>query len=229
MRTFVASALCLTSFSAIASADLHYNPALGTTPTAQGWQYTGPGAEIGSVSGNIFSYGPTATANVHIWNYLLPSAMDFSTQSWAIEADIRLTDTFFGNNSGFRRGGFVLFLQDDLGRSITADIGSAALGLRNDNTGLSDPSMAFDLSSAFHVVRLEATPAGGRLLIDGVEQMTLDFGTVPATRAASWGESSTLAYTGLTEVRSASVTIIPAPTSLALLTLAGLATRRRRN
>jgi hypothetical protein len=226
MRSSVVSVACLAGLSTAASASLNYSPALGTMPTAQGWQYHGPAAEIGTVSGGTFSYGPTATANVHYWDYAYASTMDFSTQDWAIETRVRLTDTFFGNNSGFRRGGFVLFLQDDFGRSITADIGSAALGLRNDNTGLSDPSMAFDLSSAFHTIRLEADAAGGRLLIDGATQMTLAFGSVPATRAASWGESSTLAYTGLTEIGY--VNIIPAPASLVLLGAAGLSLRRRR-
>lgn len=208
------------------AAVLEYQPGLGTMPSAQGWTYNGAGSEIGAVSAGQFNYGPTATAAIHFWNFA-PGPMDFSTQTWSIEARVRLTDTFFGNNSGFRRGGFVLMLEDDFGRGIVADIGSAALGLRNNNTGLSDPSMAFDLSSAFHVVRLEAGPTGGRLLIDGMNQLNLGFGSLGSVAGAiNWGESSILAYTGLTEIGY--VSVVPAPGALAIAPLGALVMMRRR-
>lgn len=218
-----ASALTATS----AGADvIAYQPSQGTLPSAQGWTYLGDGSEIGAVAGGVLTYGPTATAAVHTWDYEHASTVDFSTQTWTMQARVRLTDTFLGNNSGFRRGGFVLSLEDDFGRGIIAELGDAGISLRNDNNGLSDPILAMDMATEFRTVTLEAGPLGARLLVDGVEQLTSAFGSLNSSQSIYWGEGSILAYTGLTEVSSAR--IVPAPASTVLVALGTLTALRRR-
>lgn len=209
------SSLCATAVPvAIATAGVvEYHPGLGSLPSAQGWTYSGDGAEGGTVGSSLLTYGPTSNSQLIYWDYDHATSVDFSTDTWAMEARIRLTNTSFGNVSGFRRGGFVMALHDDLGRGIVADLGSNHVSLRNDNNGTSDPVASQDLASVFRTVRLEAGPSGARLLVDGAEVLTHTFGNL-ATPTASWGEGSILGSTEKTEV--ASVTLVPAPGVLAL-------------
>src|SRR5262245_56280185 len=84
-----------------------YNPGLGTLPQAQGWTFAGNASPGLSVAGGILQYGPTTQAGTTYWNAAPPNgAVDFSTTTWSITVDVRLTNTTYGNVSGFRRGGF---------------------------------------------------------------------------------------------------------------------------
>ncbi|HYF15331.1 MAG TPA: hypothetical protein VD971_09700 [Phycisphaerales bacterium] len=206
---------------------LTYDPSLGTLPHAQGWTFDGTFNAPMSVSGGQLTYGPTTTGGTTHWAHNPTDALDFSTQTAFIQTEVRLTGAQFGNFSGFRRGGFSMFLEDDFGRWIIADFGDNAISLGNDNTRLGDPSAAFDLTTGFHVLRLEAGPTGGRLLVDGVEMLTLALGSGQSGGArGTWGEQTTLARATMTEVRGAM--FIPAPGG-AVVALAGvLAVGRRR-
>lgn len=206
---------------------LTYNPSLGTLPQSQGWSSLGTYNAPMAVSGGQLTYGPTTVGGTTFWGHAPTDTINFATETIFIEARIRLTGADFGNFSGFRRGGFSLYLEDDAGRWIIADLGDNRLSLGNDNTRLSDPVATFNLTTEFHTVRLEAGPAGGRLLVDGVPQMTLALGTGAAGGAqGSWGEATTLANANLIEVQHA--TFIPAPGSLALAGICSLAVARRR-
>lgn len=206
---------------------LTYNAGLGTLPTDQGWDFGGDTAAGAAVSGGILSYGPTSFAGLTYWSHTPePIAMDFSADTYTLSADLRLTDSTFGNVSGFRRAGFNLYLSDASGNWVIAELGSSTIGLRNDNNGLSDPAASVTLDDAFHLVTLEAGPSGARLLVDGVEKLTIAFGTGVAPNSAHWGESSILAGATLTEIRG--VTLVPAPTGAAAFLLVGLLNARRR-
>lgn len=88
--------------------------------------------------------------------------------------------------------------------------------------------MVFNMTDAFHTLRLEAGPAGGRLLVDGVPLLTLGLGSGQTPGATGrWGEATQLANANQIEVRR--VEMVPTPGALALMGLGGLvATRRRR-
>jgi hypothetical protein len=222
-------ALSVVSLSALAHAQPRtYNPVLGTPPEAQGWTndstYTAPT----SVAGGQLTYGPTSVAGLTSWSYAPALAIDFSTATAFIEAELRLTGTGFGNVSGFRRGGFSLYLQDSTGRYIIADLGDSNISLGNDNNRLSDPVAAFDLSSAFHTVRLEAGPAGARLYVDGMLQLSDSLGTgASALTSTAWGDQTILLSSTQTEIRS--VVFVPSPAAALPLTAFAIGARRRRS
>jgi hypothetical protein len=97
----------------------------------------------------------------------------------------------------------------------------------NDDFRTSDPVANLDMTSAFRTVRLEAGPAGGRLLVDGNLVLSLALGTGRAGTAQGWwGDGTILANANQTEVRN--VTFIPAPSALALAGIAAMGIRRQR-
>jgi len=201
-------AICGLASVALGATIASYDASLGTFPTSQGWTQAGTIAPPSSVSGDVLSYGPTTTNGTYYWLVNRSSGTeDFATGTWSITVDLRLTGATFGNVSGFRRGGFVVFLADDAGRWIVADLGDSFVSLRNDDVGTSDPQASFNLTGAFHLVTLEAGPTGGRLLVDNVEQLTLPLGTGQSTPTlAYFGEVSILASAELTEIRSVVLT-----------------------
>lgn len=207
---------------------LVYNPALGTLPQAQGWSFLGSYNAPTTVAGGQLTYGPTTFGGTTYWGHNPTDLVDFSSQTVFIEADIRLTGAGFGNVSGFRRGGFSLYLEDDFGRWIIAELGDNHISLGNDNNRTSDPVAVFDLTTDFHVVRLEAGPTGARLLVDGVQQLTLNLGSGgnSGTGTGSWGDTTVLSSANQTEVRRA--VYIPAPGAVALGLATGLIGLRRR-
>lgn len=220
-------ASCAMASPALASV-LTYQPGLGTLPQAQGWTYGGSYNAPASVSGGQLTYGPTTVGGTTFWEHEPTTPITFATQTVFIEATIRLTGSDFGNFSGFRRAGFSLYLSDDAGRWIIADLGSSNISLGNDNNRTGDPAMAMDLATNFRTVRLEAGPSGARLLVDGTQMLTLALGTGAAASASGWwGDGTILANATQTEVRE--VIYIPAPGALAVFALGGLAARRKRS
>lgn len=226
LRNTIAAAGVLAAGAVSQAQPLAYNPTLGTLPQDQGWTNDSTFAATSSVSGGQLTYGPTSFNGVTAWSHSPTQALDFSTGTAFIEAEVRLTGTGFGNVSGFRRGGFSLYLQDAVGRYIIADLGDNNISLGNDNERLSDPVAAFDLTSSFHVVRLEAGPAGARLFVDGLLQLSDSLGAgASASSLATWGDMTILSSSSQTEIRS--VLFVPSPAAglpLAALTLLG---RRR--
>jgi hypothetical protein len=205
-----------------------YNPSLGTLPEAQGWAFSGSYNAPMSVASGTLTYGPTTVSGTTFWEAEQPDALNFNTDSASFEARIRLSGAGFGNFSGFRRGGFSLYLVDDVGRWIIAELGDNTISLGNDNNRTSDPSAAFDLTDDFHTVRLEAGPSGGRLFVDGTLMLSLGLGSGAAAGAAGfWGEATVLTRAIQTEVQS--VIYIPAPGAAGLLLASAIGIRRRRN
>lgn len=203
-----------------------YDPSLGTLPTAQGWNFPGSTLAGSAVSGGILSYGPTTTAGTTYWTHTPASqAMDFTQQTWTLSALVRLDGATFGNVSGFRRGGFNLSLRDDNGLWMHGEFGDSMAGLRNDNNGTSDPTHAVTLDDGFHLLTLEAGPAGGRLFIDGSLRLSLALGTGATGEGAFWGEASTLASAVRTDI--ARVVLTPTPGALALAAVGLLVAARR--
>lgn len=222
------AAAAVACISTIATADfLHYDPSLGTMPQAQGWTFVGSYNAPATVTGGQLTYGPTTVGGTTYWAHDPVTPISFATQTVFIEATIRLTGADFGNFSGFRRAGFTLYLRDDAGRWIVADMGDNRISIGNDDNRTSDPAMVFDLTSDFHTARLEAGPAGGRLLVDGNQMLTLALGSgVSGGATGRWGEGTTLANANLTEVRGA--TYIPAPAAACVAFFAACAAGRRR-
>jgi hypothetical protein len=222
IRSAAFAALALSAHAS--AAILVYDPSLGSLPHAQGWSYDGNSTPAMSVSGGLLHHGPTAYSPTSYWSApLSPGQADFSVDTWSITAIVRISNGTFGNQSGFRRGGFNLHLADAAGRFIHAEMNHASIGLRNDNTGLSDPAFSIDLASDFHTITLQAGPLGGRLFVDNVLLSSLPLGS-GFPQSAHWADSTVLGnYTG----QIARVSLVPAPASLALLALAPLSRRRR--
>jgi hypothetical protein len=227
LRSAVATFAGLVCLASGAQGSLVFDASLGTLPTAQGWSFDGSYNAPMSVSGGQLTMGPTTVNGTTLWNHDLVEPLDFTTQTAHIEATVRLTGAGFGNISGFRRGGFSLYIQDSVGSWIIADVGDGRISMRNDNNGTSDPVMAFDMTDAFHTLRLEAGPSGARLLVDGSQMLTLGMGGGAGGSAGGWwGEGTILAAASQIEVRRAE--IVPAPGAIALMGLGGLAATRRR-
>jgi hypothetical protein len=198
----------LTSASLAANCNWVYQAVLQSLPTAQGWTFEGTTLSNATAATGVLVYGPAGTGARTAWDANVPAgAMDFTKMDWSLEAEVRLTGSTHGNVSGYRRGGFVLVLSDKAGRWIVADIGSSRMGIRNDDLGTSDPQFNFDTSNGFHVIRLIAGPAGGRLFVDGTLRLTLPLGSGLTPNRVNFGDGSTLASATLTEIKR--VELIP--------------------
>lgn len=206
---------------------LTYDPALGTSPSAQGWTSAGSFNAPTTIAAGTMTYGPTTVGGTTYWTYEPSLPLLFSSGTAYVEATVRLSGADFGNFSGFRRGGFSLYLSDDAGQWIIAEFGDNRASLGNDNLRTGDPVATIDFTSAFRTVRLEAGPTGARLLVDGSQILTLSLGTGADLNASTfWGESTILAKANQTEVSWAA--FVPAPGSAALAGLALIAAGRRR-
>lgn len=226
MRLFKAIGVFVAAGAAHASV-LTYDPALGTLPQAQGWTFSGTFNAPMSVSGGTLTYGPTTVGGTTFWRETVAPPMDFATQTFSVTARVKLSGADFGNFSGFRRAGFLLLLQDDFGRWAVAEMGDARLALGNDNNRTSDPSTVIDMATEFRTVTLEAGPSGARVLVDGVQQLTLALGIrTDGSSGVSWGEGTTLANANQTQIQN--VTFIPSPGAAALAGVGALLAMRRR-
>jgi hypothetical protein len=226
-RVAAFAALAMLPSAALAQ-PLTYNPALGTVPSAQGWTFAGSFSAPTTVAAGTLTYGPTTVGGTTYWAHDLTQPLLFSTETAYLEATIRLSGADFGNFSGYRRAGFSLYLRDDAGRWIIADIGDNRASIGNDDFRTGDPVATVDFTSAFRTVRLEAGPTGARLLVDGSQILTLALGSgAAASASARWGEATVLANANQTEVRWAAFVPAPAPAALAGLALLAAARRRR--
>lgn len=230
MKVCAVAAIAAVLVASAAHATVVFDGNAGTLPTAQGWTFDGSYNAPMNVSGGQLTMGPTSVSGTTFWNHDLVEPLNFATQTAYIEATVRLTGAGFGNVSGYRRGGFSLYIQDSAGLWIIADVGDGHISLGNDNNRTSDPAMAFDLTDAFHTLRLEAGPMGARLLVDGTEMLTLALGGGAVGSAGGWwGDGTILAAASQIEVRRAE--LVPAPGVIALMGLCGLGravTARRR-
>lgn len=227
MKACGVAAIAAGLIASAAHATLVFDGNLGTLPTAQGWTFLGSYNAPMSVSGGQLTMGPTTVGGTTYWAHDLVEPVLFSTETMYIEATVRLSGADFGNFSGYRRAGFTLFLIDDAGKWIVADIGDNRISIGNDDNRTSDPSMVFNMTDAFHTLRLEAGPAGGRLLVDGVPLLTLALGSGQTPGATGrWGEITQLANANQIEVRR--VEMVPSPGALGLAGVGGLALSRRR-
>ncbi len=229
MKVCGAAAIAAGLMASAAQATVVFDGNLGTLPSAQGWTFDGSYNAPMSVSGGQLTMGPTTVSGTTYWNHDLVEPLNFATQTAYIEATVRLSGAGFGNVSGYRRGGFSLYIQDSAGMWMIADVGDGHISLGNDNNRTSDPVMAFDMTDAFHTLRLEAGPLGARLLVDGTQMLTLELGGGAAGSAGGWwGDGTILASASQIEVRHAE--LVPTPSAVALMGLGGLvATRRRRS
>ncbi len=227
----VLGALCAVGACASVSnaSIIRYDAALGSLPTDQGFAYTGTIAQPIDTNGVTLMHGPTSSADVSAWQKQFPAGtINFSNSTWSATLNLRLTGSDFGTYSGARRAGYHVFLSDDAGRWIIAELGTNSIGLRNDSVGLNDPAMTIPLNVDFRTVTLEAGPGGARLLVDGQQQLTLAMGTGQTTRNHFlWGDGTIATHVDMAEVHD--VTLVPAPgAAAALIGFAGLAMRRRR-
>lgn len=207
------AACALVAVGPVASAcDWVYQASFLTLPPAQGWSFQGSTQAGASAASGILKYGPTTTSGTTFWGISVPGGgMDFSKVTWTLSAKVRLTGATFGNVSGYRRGGFVLYLGDKAGRWISCDVGSAGGGIRNDDFGTSDPSFSSDFSTGLRTITLKAGPSGGQLFVDGNPVASLAFGAGGNANAAYFGEASILASAQLTEIEW--VTLVPSAAS----------------
>lgn len=227
----VLAAACAAGLVASTShgAIIRYDATLGSLPTDQGFAYTGSIASPQDTNGLTLAHGPTTAADISAWQKQFPAGtMNFATSTWSATMNVRLTGSDFGTFSGTRRAGYHIFLSDDAGRWVIAELGSTTIGLRNDAIGTGDPSVPAVMSSTFRTVTVEAGPSGAKLFLDGVLQSTLPLGTGQTVRNnILWGDGSNTTHVTLAEVRD--LTLIPAPGvgGLAAGSIA-LALRRRR-
>jgi hypothetical protein len=227
----VLAAACAAGALASAShaALIRYDATLGTIPTDQGFAYTGSITGPTDTSGPSLMHGPSGISDISAYQkQFTTGTMNFATTTWSATMVVRLTGSDFGVSQGVRRAGYSIFLSDDAGRWVTAELGSSMIGLRNDAVGATDPAVAATMNAMLRTVRLEAGPAGARLFLDGVLQTSLPLGTGQTVRNhILWGDGSSTSAVAMAEVRE--VTLVPAPGTAALAVGAvTFAARRRR-
>jgi hypothetical protein len=230
MHTAITVSAAMLAMASCAQATiLTYDASLGTLPQAQGWTFQGNTTPASTISGGVFQYGPTSVNGTTYWEHNPVETVNFATHVSSIEAEIQLSGSDWGNISGFRRAGFALMLTDDAGRWVIAEIGDNRISLGNDNNRTSDPFAVVDFTQSFRSVRLEAGPAGGRLFVDGVLQLTLALGTGMSGGAQGWfGDGTILANADSTSIRSVTYSAIPTPGAAVALALLPIISRRKR-
>lgn len=211
-RVVLGSACAACALSSIASAAIiRYDASIGTVPTEQGFAYTGSIASPIDTNGPTLQHGPTTALDVSAWQKQFPTGtINFANSTWTASMTVRLTGSDFGTYQGTRRAGYHIFVSDDAGRWIIAELGSNSIGLRNDAIGTGDPAVSVPMSATFRTVMLEAGPSGAKLYLDGALQATLPLGTGQTVRNHFlWGDGSNTTHVDLAEVRD--VTLVPAP------------------
>lgn len=109
-----------------------------------------------------------------------------------VQVTTRIEQATYGNQSGFLRSGFAIFLTNELGQFAAAEIGPAAVALRTENNGLASPSVPFDATDGFHTYTLTIDAGQATLLIDGQPALTAAAGGSSTPNTACFGDVTIL-------------------------------------
>jgi hypothetical protein len=160
-----------------------YDPALGTFPSAQGWQlveFQGV-SPAPTVSGGVLRQGPTSFDGYQYWTRSDIGAFFATSQSWVVESRVKIISSTFGPG-GFPntwRAGYGVTLKDAVGRNISLGISDSGVRISvelNLNNAQSSSFIPLDTTSAFRTYRMVVNSSGLELLVDGTLTATLPLG-----------------------------------------------------
>ena len=239
-RVMVAGAIVLV-LAGGATAEEVYDASLGTLPEMQGWAKFDLGANPSpSVSGGALHQNATASSSVQSWTVQHSPISFDSAGPVLLQAELRIVGSnYVLIDQNHWRSGYALAITDENDRHLIAGISSTGVRLTNSPSwGISLTSSnfyAFDTTSSFHVYRLEVASGLARLLVDEALVLALPVGSeVPGTNwltsTARFGDVSLHAGSE-GELRYVTMSVVPEPATLSLLTLGwlSLVRKRRRN
>lgn len=226
MKSICAVGTVVGMLAGTAAADVTWSASSGTTPESVGWSYVG--GTPPAVSGGELSLGPTSYSGVSYYSFdLAPLALD-PAQGIALEIDVRIDAATYGNQSGFLRGGFEMYYENEAGAYAIAEMGESAVALRTANAGLSSPSAAIDTTSMIRTYRLDVVGTSAALSVDGSPLLSTTFGGATSLGTMYFGDVTVLGSStaGVTGVR---IIAVPSPATAGLLVAASaIGIRRRR-
>lgn len=165
-----------------------YDPALGTVPQAQGWNYFEPIAPSppATVGGGTLNQGPTSYSGLQYW-MRNDEPISFVT-GLTLRGTVKVTSSSYDPNAAgpnSQRAGYYFEAADSLGRRFTLGIAGGGVILNTD-AALSPTNgitfTPFDATDAFHEYRLIVAGEIGSLFIDNVL-----IGSTPAGPAVAPG------------------------------------------
>ena len=232
--------LGLATLSANAATWKTYDPAVGTLPTAQAFDFINDDttAPAPSVVGGLLLQGPTTVAAVQWWQSTT-SLIDFDA-GVTLEAQLRvITSNYFHPGPGQQKSGYYFAISDHIGRSFIIGIDSAGITVNTDGIGTGGQGVArtaFDTTSGFHDYRLDVASGVGTLTIDGLFFASTPVNDTPSLiyptlNDALFGDGS---YSGTSQTELSLfryTATVPEPGTLSLVAFGVaslLITRRRR-
>ncbi len=213
------------TLAGLAAGDVTWSADSGSTPESVGWAYVGGTAP--GLSGGELIIGPTSYSGVGYYVFDLdPLGLD-PAQGIALEVDVRIDAATYGNQSGFLRGGFEMYYENELGGYTVAEMGESAVALRTANNGLGSPSASADTTAMIRTYRLEVQDVNATFSVDGTTLLTTTFGGATSLGNVYFGDVTVLG-SSTSVVTGARIIAVPAPASAALLASAGVVGLRRR-
>lgn len=240
-------ALCITcvlllSKTAALATIVNYNPSLNTLPDTQGFSFSDSGGSgTPTVSGGILNQGPTSFAGTQFW-FRNDVAFNFDT-GFAIEVNIKIISSSYDPNAagaGSQRSGWYMEGTDALGRRFIIGIDSNGVVVNTDATLMTSNGMqfrGFDMTNAFHDIRLVVSGGVGTLFVDSVARGSTAVGPVVDSSIADRvffgdGSGGGNSQTQLSLFRYSDSSVIPEPgtasyVGLGIVSLVGVLLRRK--
>ncbi len=216
--------------AAAGAATVGYDPSLGSLPEAQGWGYHQDGAPVAvpAVVSGVLQQGPTDFSGHQYWD-MANTHFDFTAGTVTVDARLHILASTFNAQP---RGGYGIFLIDDMGRIAGLHISGGSVFLTNDSLTGASSIVSFDSTDAFHDYRMTAGPTGIALSIDGNAIVSAGFGAPDSPGAQIFFGDATILGSNTSELAALTVqgVTVPEPVGLGVLGLlcAGLARRVRR-
>ena len=230
MRTKITSTLLVVALASSMLADIvRYDPGLGSQPTNQGfvmYQTNYPGSQSSAqppiVANGVLHQLPTTGQAYQDW-YHTNMSIDFTTTSYALDADLRVISSNYTNDGTkggvYHRCGYYFDIIDRTGRRFAIGISSTGIAINTDESlrrGQGFPFTAFDTTNVFHNYRFVIANAKGTLFIDGLYFASLAVGSAALNDVSSkivFGDAS---WNGISETELRQFRFLSLDTTLSI-------------
>jgi len=228
MRKMMFATAVMLPMTSVAMGDvIAWDAGSNALPDSEGWDLVlSTGLPTPSISGGQMSMGPSSYGGQTYFNYDFAMSPAAPGETISLEVEAMVSAATYGNQSGFLRGGFEMYLANDAGQWAIIEMGESQISLRNQNSGVNvSPFFNIDTGS-FHTYKLELTATNANVYIDSDLVLSSALGTGNAPNSAFFGDGTILG-SSTASVKNATLAI-PAPGASVAMCIAGLGASRRR-